>query len=151
MADLFYGAPGFMAGLIKALRTQVEERRQGTHPLEMNGLLSTATLGLRAPPPDGVRHEELVRLSDGGTMRLVWQRCGRQAIRSEQGVVIICPGLNNSSHWPAVQRWPEYAAAQTLGRGKAALEELLAKYHSACPAGESCSSTRGPISRRLGP
>ena len=103
MADLFYGAPGFMAGLIRALRTQVEERRKGTHPLEMNGLLSTATLGLRAPPPDGVRHEELVRLSDGGTMRLVWQRCGRQTIRSEQGVVIICPGLNNSSHWPAVQ------------------------------------------------
>jgi len=95
-----------MSGVLSDLESVLEKRRRGAHPVELNGYFSTLAFGMRRQPSEAaLPREELVRLPDGGTMRLVWRRAlspGR--MRSPQGVVLILPGLNNSSRWPAVQQ-----------------------------------------------
>ena len=100
-----------MSGVLSSMEIVLEKRRRGAHPVELNGYFSTLAFGMRRQPSEELAaaaappHEELVRLPDGGTVRLVWRRAlspGR--MRSQQGVVLILPGLNNSSRWPAVQQ-----------------------------------------------
>ena len=103
--EVMYGATA-ISGVLSDLESVLEKRRRGAHPVELNGYFSTLAFGLRRQPSEAAPpREELVRLPDGGTVRLVWRRApspGR--MRSPQGVVLILPGLNNSSRWPAVQQ-----------------------------------------------
>jgi predicted alpha/beta-fold hydrolase len=104
--ELHHNVESSLARTLAALDEVLDKRRRGMHIMELNGYVSTVTLGLRRPPADGITaHEELVTLPDGGTVRLVWRRAGWPGcMRSPQGVVLILPGLNNSSRWPAVQQ-----------------------------------------------
>ena len=103
--EVVHGATA-ISGVLSDLESVLEKRRRGAHPVELNGYFSTLAFGLRRQPSEAAPpREELVRLPDGGTVRLVWRRApspGR--MRSPQGVVLILPGLNNSSRWPAVQQ-----------------------------------------------
>ena len=103
--EVMHGATA-ISGVLSDLESVLEKRRRGAHPVELNGYFSTLAFGLRRQPSEAAPpREELVRLPDGGTVRLVWRRApspGR--MRSPQGVVLILPGLNNSSRWPAVQQ-----------------------------------------------
>ena len=71
------------------------------HLLELWGLQSTLAVGLQLPPRTrGTTHEQILRLSDGGTVRLSWEE---PIYGPPLGVVLLCPGLNNSSRWAFVQ------------------------------------------------
>ena len=103
--ELLHGGTDVSA-LLSDLESVLEKRRRGAHPVELNGYFSTLAYGMRRQPSEAAPPlEETVRLPDGGTVRLVWRRApspGRR--RSPQGVVLILPGLNTSSRWPAVQQ-----------------------------------------------
>lgn len=67
------------------------------------GFLSTARSGLRLPPRN--MHErdlQELKLSDGGTVWLSWWFSPGYS-SSPPATVLLCPGLNNSSHFPFVQ------------------------------------------------
>ena len=104
--ELLHGGGTDVRALLSDLESVLEKRRRGAHPVELNGYFSTLAYGMRRQPSEAAPPlEEDVRLPDGGTVRLVWRRApspGRR--RSPQGVVLILPGLNTSSRWPAVQR-----------------------------------------------
>ena len=104
--ELLHGGGTDVRALLSDLESVLEKRRRGAHPVELNGYFSTLAYGMRRQPSEAAPPlEETVRLPDGGTVRLVWRRApspGRR--RSPQGVVLILPGLNTSSRWPAVQQ-----------------------------------------------
>lgn len=71
------------------------------HPfLRLSGLLSTAMSGLRSKPSGKGKEEEVLVLPDGGTVSLVWTH----RVGGGKGVVLILPGLNNSSDTPYIQQ-----------------------------------------------
>lgn len=82
------------------------------HPFELDGWLSTGTVAMRVPPILNRlgRRVQMVRLSDGGTARLTWTHGKAMPSR---GVVLVLPGLNNSSVWPFMQQ----TAASMCGHG----------------------------------
>ena len=132
--QVLHGTATDMSDVLSTLESVLEKRRRGAHPVELNGYFSTLSFGMRRQPREAVTHEELVRLPDGGTVRLVWRRAlspGR--MRSTLGVVLILPGLNNSSRWPAVQQSAEafcargYDTAVLDYRGVGGLELTSAK------------------------
>jgi predicted alpha/beta-fold hydrolase len=86
--------------LIRELADLLDQRRHGAPPIEASGLLSTATAGMRRRPrAHALRSRaQLLRLADGGTVRLVWRHVGAPV-----GCVLVLPGLNNSSNWPFMQ------------------------------------------------
>jgi len=78
-------------------------REYWPHPvLEFSGYISTAWSALWAalPPRSAPGDLEFLTLRDGGTVSLHW---GEPPARGEDRVVLVLPGLNNSSHTSFVQ------------------------------------------------
>ena len=67
--------------------------------LELDGWIATMALGLRIPPlrKGAGLHAELLQLKDGGTVRLTWSTAVGAA--SVRGLVLLLPGLGNTSNW----------------------------------------------------
>jgi len=90
--------PGTCQAILKACA--FTERRYWPHPVTaLSGACATLQLGARMPYVGcGVLrtpYVERLRLDDGGTVALSWWRCPRRTSRSD--VVVVFPGLNNSS------------------------------------------------------
>ena len=77
------------------------------HLLELSGgMASTMSAGFRKKVPNTGRNattEQLLTLSDGGTVRLTWLEARVARDSDVRGGLIVFPGLNNSSHWGFVQ------------------------------------------------
>lgn len=119
-----------MRSVLEKLQSLLLLRSRLAFP-ECLGLASTLSLGLRRPPPPAnvlrvhtqppdlghraaAYHDEtLVRLADGGTVRLSWRRHDGALGTPCHGVVLVLPGLNNDSSWAFVQ----HTAALCCRRG----------------------------------
>ena len=57
--ELHHNVESSLARTLAALDEVLDKRRRGMHIMELNGYVSTVTLGLRRPPADGITaHEE---------------------------------------------------------------------------------------------
>lgn len=76
--------------------------------LEASGVVASAAALARIPPlRRRTRIPMLVSLPDGGTARLVWEHPPGGQARA-RGVVLLLPGLNNSSYTPFIQHTAAY-------------------------------------------
>lgn len=94
---------------LERLSELLEARRWPLSCIEFSGLLSTLSVGFRLPPRGHAPETtaELLTLEDGGTVKLSWRRAWQSDVQrgggAPLGVVLVLPGLNNSSHLPFMQ------------------------------------------------
>lgn len=73
--------------------------------LELDGGVSTLVSVLRLPPIcSDSDHSEILQLHDGGTVRLTWSHSSSSVITcGAHGMVLILPGMGNTSNWAYVR------------------------------------------------
>ena len=78
--------------------------------LELDGRLSTAAAGLRLPPLGASCRVERITLADGGTVQLTWAAAPARA----RALVLLLPGLGNTSHWGFIRQSMAYLRERGL-------------------------------------
>ncbi len=107
---LVCGSGGRREALIRALglspSRERDERDERAAPRDlMRSALSSIGIVWRLPPigTHVPSESRMLRMADGGTVHLSW--CpSRASARASRGVVLVCPGLNNTSRWSYIRQ-----------------------------------------------